>query len=84
MTYPKKLFTATPQPQNQITYTAPPKWSVFTHESYWSQSVTHRTILNAVILDEWLKELAALCEEHALKLSSDYYEDDSYIKTVAL
>ncbi|KOB78621.1 Uncharacterized protein OBRU01_02111, partial [Operophtera brumata] len=62
----------------------PQKRAVFTQDSYWSQSITIRTILNAVLLDEWLKELAALCEEHALRLSADSHEDDSYIRTVAL
>ncbi|CAK1594025.1 unnamed protein product [Parnassius mnemosyne] len=60
------------------------KQLVFTQEEYWNQSITLRSILNAIILDEWIKELAALCEEHALRLSSEYYEDNSYIRTVAL
>ncbi|CAH2054269.1 unnamed protein product, partial [Iphiclides podalirius] len=54
---------------------------VFTQEAYWSQSITLRSILNAVLLDEWVKELAALCEEHALRLSSRYNEDECYSQT---
>ncbi|XP_030032429.1 UPF0518 protein GJ17503 isoform X2 [Manduca sexta] len=63
---------------------SPLKRPIFTQESYWNQSITLRSILNAVLLDEWLKELAALCEEHALRLSAENYEDDAYISTVAL
>ncbi|CAB3233314.1 unnamed protein product [Arctia plantaginis] len=70
-------------PQN-TTHASPQKRPIFTQESYWNQSITLRSILNAVILDEWLKELAALCEEHALRLSAENYEDESYIESVAL
>lgn len=70
-------------PQNAA-YASPQKRPTFTQESYWNQSITLRSILNAVILDEWLKELAALCEEHALRLSAENYEDHSYIESVAL
>ncbi|XP_026735300.1 UPF0518 protein GJ17503 isoform X2 [Trichoplusia ni] len=66
------------------TYASPHKRPNFTQESYWNQSITLRSILNAVILDEWLKELAALCEEHALRLAAGNYEDDGYIQSVAL
>ncbi|RVE49313.1 hypothetical protein evm_006026 [Chilo suppressalis] len=67
------------------TYQASPqKRLIFTQEEYWSQSITLRSILNAVLLEEWLKELAALCEEHALRLSADNYEDDTYIRSVLL
>lgn len=57
---------------------------IFTQEAYWNQSITLRSVLNAVLLDEWLKELSALCEEQALRLSTDNYENDTYIRTVAL
>lgn len=70
--------------QNTSYNTSPQKRLVFTQEAYWNQSITLRSILNAVMLDEWVKELAALCEEHALRLSADNYEDDTYIRTVAL
>ncbi|CAH0731765.1 unnamed protein product, partial [Brenthis ino] len=60
------------------------KRPIFTQEAYWNQSITLRSVLNAVILDEWLKELSALCEEQALRLSADSYENDTYIRTVAL
>ncbi|XP_013139619.1 PREDICTED: UPF0518 protein GJ17503-like isoform X2 [Papilio polytes] len=56
---------------------------IFTQDDYWNQSITLRSILNAVILEEWTKELASLCEEHALRLCSEY-EDNSYKRTVAL
>ncbi|KAJ0172140.1 hypothetical protein K1T71_012113 [Dendrolimus kikuchii] len=68
----------------QTNGSSPQKRPVFTEEAYWNQSATLRSVLNAVILDEWSKELAALCEEHALRLSSENYEDDTYIRTVAL
>lgn len=55
----------------------------FTQEAYWNQSTMLRGVLNAVILDEWLKELAALAEEHALRLSSGY-EDDVFVNAVGL
>ncbi|KAI5645824.1 retinoic acid induced 16-like protein domain-containing protein [Phthorimaea operculella] len=71
--------------QNAVYHnTGPQKRLVFTEEAYWNQSITLRSILNAVILDEWVKELAAICEEHALRLSADNYEDDTYLRTVAL
>ncbi|KAL4713026.1 hypothetical protein ACJJTC_014660 [Scirpophaga incertulas] len=71
-----------PQP---MTYIASPlKHLMFTQEEYWSQSITLRSILNAVLLDEWIKELAAMCEEHALRLSAEHYEDDTYVRSVAL
>ncbi|KAJ2954859.1 hypothetical protein O0L34_g3177 [Tuta absoluta] len=71
--------------QNAVYHNAgPQKRLVFTEEAYWNQSITLRSILNAVILDEWVKELAAICEEHALRLAADNYEDDTYLRTVAL
>lgn len=63
---------------------SPQRRPIFTQESYWNQSITLRSILNSVILDEWLKELAAICEEQALRLSVENYEDDTYIRAVAL
>ncbi|CAH0677881.1 unnamed protein product [Spodoptera exigua] len=78
---PSQHHMHSPQPH---TYASPQKRPVFTQETYWNQSITLRSILNAVILDEWLKELAALCEEHALRLSANYYEDESYVQAVAL
>ncbi|KAF9410858.1 hypothetical protein HW555_010196 [Spodoptera exigua] len=78
---PSQHHMHSPQP---YTYASPQKRPVFTQETYWNQSITLRSILNAVILDEWLKELAALCEEHALRLSANYYEDESYVQAVAL
>lgn len=78
---PSQHHMHSPQPH---TYASPQKRPVFTQESYWNQSITLRSILNAVILDEWLKELAALCEEHALRLSANHYEDESYVQAVAL
>lgn len=72
---PNSLHNHTPSPQKRL---------IFTQEAYWNQSVTLRSILNAVILDEWSKELSSLCEEHALRLSCENYEDDTYIRTVAL
>lgn len=78
---PSQHHMHSPQPH---TYASPQKRPVFTQETYWNQSITLRSILNAVILDEWLKELAALCEEHALRLSANHYEDESYVQAVAL
>ncbi|XP_053615503.1 FHIP family protein GJ17503 isoform X2 [Plodia interpunctella] len=70
-------------PHSITTYHASPqKRLIFTQEEYWNQSITLRSVLNAVILDEWVKELAALCEEHAIRLSTN--EDHSYIRSVAL
>ncbi|XP_045538073.1 FHIP family protein GJ17503 isoform X2 [Papilio machaon] len=70
--------------QNNHQHTIIHKRLIFTQDDYWNQSITLRSILNAVILEEWSKELASLCEEHALRLCSEYYEDNSYIRTVAL
>lgn len=56
----------------------------FTEEPFWSGSIMVRAILNSIILDEWLKEMASLAEEHALRLSADYYEDEVYLKAVGL
>ncbi|CAH0596429.1 unnamed protein product [Chrysodeixis includens] len=78
---PSQAITHSPQPN---TYASPHKRPNFTQEVYWNQSITLRSILNAVILDEWLKELAALCEEHALRLAAGNYEDDGYVQSVAL
>lgn len=69
---------------NASYHASPQKRLVFTQEEYWNQSITLRSVLNAVILDEWVKELAALSEEHALRLSAQNYEDDTYIRTVGL
>lgn len=83
-------LTASPSPHNSLNvqstsqHVSPQKRLIFTQEAYWNQSITLRSILNAVVLDEWIKELAALCEEHALRLSADNYEDDTYIRMVAL
>ncbi|XP_041983152.1 FHIP family protein CG3558 isoform X2 [Aricia agestis] len=74
-----------PQNAQNSTYLSPAqKRPIFTQEAYWNQSITLRSILNAVILEEWLKELSALCEEHALRLSAENYEDDNFVHTVAL
>ncbi|KPJ18537.1 UPF0518 protein GF15501 [Papilio machaon] len=70
--------------QNNHQHTFIHKRLIFTQDDYWNQSITLRSILNAVILEEWSKELASLCEEHALRLCSEFYEDNSYIRTVAL
>ena len=78
---PSQHSAHSPQPH---TYASPQKRPIFTQDTYWSQSITLRSILNAVVLDEWLKELASLCEEHALRLSAGNYEDESYIQAVAL
>ncbi|KAJ8711841.1 hypothetical protein PYW08_008795 [Mythimna loreyi] len=78
---PSQHLALSPPPN---AYASPQKRPVFTQDSYWNQSITLRSILNAVILDEWLKELASLCEEHALRLSAGNYEDESYIQAVAL
>lgn len=81
---------ASPSQQNSLSiqpatfHASPQRRFIFTQEAYWSQSITLRSILNAVLIDEWIKELAALCEEHALRLSADNYEDDTYIRSVAL
>ncbi|XP_049885579.1 FHIP family protein GJ17503 isoform X2 [Pectinophora gossypiella] len=85
----RRLSSSSPSPQavsiqNSSYTSSPQKRPVFTQEAYWNQSITLRSILNAVLLDEWVKELAALCEEHALRLAADNYEDDTYIRTVAL
>ncbi|KAM3962112.1 LOW QUALITY PROTEIN: FHIP family protein GH13096 [Aphomia sociella] len=69
---------------NASYHASPQKRLVFTQEEYWNQSITLRSILNAVILDEWVKELAAISEEHALRLSAQNYEDDTYIRAVGL
>ncbi|XP_039759985.1 UPF0518 protein GJ17503 isoform X2 [Pararge aegeria] len=70
--------------QNSAYNTPAQKRPIFTQEVYWNQSITLRSVLNAVILDEWIKELSAICEEQALRLTADYYENDTYIRTVAL
>ncbi|XP_061379790.1 FHIP family protein GJ17503-like isoform X2 [Danaus plexippus] len=70
--------------QNTSNISPAQKRPIFTQEVYWNQSITLRSILNAVILDEWLKELSAICEEHALRLTADVYENDTYIRSVAL
>lgn len=70
--------------QNSVYNSPSQKRPIFTQEAYWNQSITLRSVLNAVLLDEWLKELSALCEEQALRLSADDYENDTYIRTVAL
>ncbi|XP_063832443.1 FHIP family protein GH13096 isoform X1 [Ostrinia nubilalis] len=81
---------SSPSQQNSLNvqpatfHASPQRRFIFTQEAYWSQSITLRSILNAVLIDEWLKELAAMCEEHALRLSADNYEDDTYIRSVAL
>ncbi|KAL0868371.1 hypothetical protein ABMA27_007888 [Loxostege sticticalis] len=81
---------SSPSQQNSLSiqpatfHASPQRRFIFTQEAYWSQSITLRSILNAVLIDEWIKELAALCEEHALRLSADNYEDDTYIRSVAL
>ncbi|XP_068619966.1 FHIP family protein GH13096-like isoform X2 [Battus philenor] len=83
----RQLSSPTQSPQSlENTHHNTPVYKrlVFTQEAYWNQSITLRSILNGVILDEWSKELAALCEEHALRLTSEYYEDNSYIRSVAL
>ncbi|XP_034836130.1 FHIP family protein GJ17503-like isoform X1 [Maniola hyperantus] len=74
----------THSPQNSAYSSPAQKSPIFTQEVYWNQSITMRSVLNAVILDEWLKELSAICEEQALRLTADYYENDTYIRTVAL
>ncbi|XP_045454423.1 FHIP family protein GH13096-like [Melitaea cinxia] len=71
-------------PQNSAHNSPAQRLPTFTQEAYWNQSITLRSVLNAVVLDEWLKELSALCEEQALRLSADCYENDTYIRTVAL
>ncbi|CAH2095477.1 unnamed protein product [Euphydryas editha] len=70
--------------QNSVNNSSAQRLPIFTQEAYWNQSITLRSVLNAVILDEWLKELSALCEEQALRLSADCYENDTYIRSVAL
>ncbi|XP_047537499.1 FHIP family protein GJ17503-like isoform X1 [Vanessa atalanta] len=70
--------------QNSVHTSPAQRHPIFTQEAYWNQSITLRSVLNAVILDEWLKELSSLCEEQALRLSADCYENDTYIRTVAL
>ncbi|XP_075984477.1 FHIP family protein GJ17503-like isoform X2 [Anticarsia gemmatalis] len=85
----RRLSSSSPSQQNahslqNTAHPSPQKRPIFTQESYWNQSITLRTILNAIILDEWLKELAALCEEHALRLTAINYEDDTYMHSVAL
>ncbi|XP_073959855.1 FHIP family protein AGAP011705-like isoform X2 [Choristoneura fumiferana] len=79
----RRLSASPSQPHSIPRAPSPQKRPVFTQEAYWNQSIALRSILNAVILDEWLKELAALCEEHALRLAANY-EDDTYLTTVAL
>ncbi|CAF4880714.1 unnamed protein product [Pieris macdunnoughi] len=73
---------APPSPSPQIQPPAPQL--PFTQESYWNKSAMHRCILNAVILDEWLKELSALCQEQALRLSAESYEHENYIRILSL
>ncbi|XP_026332235.1 UPF0518 protein GF15501 isoform X3 [Hyposmocoma kahamanoa] len=88
--FSRRLSSSSPSPHNSLNvqstsqHPSPQRRLIFTQEAYWNQSITLRSILNAVILDEWIKELAALCEEHALRLSADNYEDDTYIRMVAL
>ncbi|XP_063548322.1 FHIP family protein AGAP011705 [Cydia strobilella] len=81
-----RRLSASPSQPHSIPHStnSPAKRPVFTQEAYWNQSIALRSILNAVLLDEWLKELAALCEEHALRLSAGNYEDDTYLRTVGL
>ncbi|XP_050679290.1 FHIP family protein AGAP011705 isoform X2 [Leptidea sinapis] len=78
------IFAKKVPPTTQLIPINQPKLPAFTQESYWNQSVTLRAVLNAVLLDEWLKELSALCQEHALRLAAQNYEDDTYIRTIAL
>ncbi|XP_052744395.1 FHIP family protein AAEL005291 isoform X2 [Bicyclus anynana] len=70
--------------QNSAYNSPAQKRPLFTQEAYWNQSITLRSILNAVLLHEWLQELSAICEEQALRLTSEYYENDTYIRTLAL
>ncbi|CAK1545484.1 unnamed protein product [Leptosia nina] len=76
----------TPQSPQQQQYHSPTPTQLppFTQEPYWNKSAIHRCVLNAVILDEWLKELSALCQEQALRLSADSYEHESYVRILAL
>ncbi|KAG7309133.1 hypothetical protein JYU34_005055 [Plutella xylostella] len=85
----RRLSTSSPSSSPQSSHAAPHAASPqrrpdFMQEEYWNQSITLRTILNAVVLDEWLKELAALAEEHALRLTTDNFEDSAYVRSVAL
>lgn len=83
----RRLSSSSPSqhsPNSLNNANSPQRRPIFTQEAYWNQSITFRSILNAVIIDEWLKELAALCEEHALRLAAENYIDDSYIQSVAL
>lgn len=77
--------SSSPQSNHAAPHAASPQRRPdFMQEEYWNQSITLRTILNAVVLDEWLKELAALAEEHGLRLTTDNYEDSAYVRSVAL
>ncbi|XP_072933245.1 FHIP family protein AGAP011705-like isoform X2 [Epargyreus clarus] len=82
----RKTQASPPQqsPQNVHYIQSRVQKPTFTQEAYWNQSATVRSVLNAVLLDEWLKELSALAHEHALRLSADLYEDESYVRSVAL
>ncbi|XP_045503869.1 FHIP family protein AGAP011705 isoform X1 [Colias croceus] len=80
----RKVPPSPPQVSMNYTPLHTQKRPAFTQESYWNQSIKLRAILNAVILDEWLKELSSLCQEQALRLSAEYYEDESFIRTLAL
>ncbi|XP_038207512.1 UPF0518 protein v1g243165-like [Zerene cesonia] len=82
--FARKVPPSPPQINMNYTPLHTQKRPAFTQESYWNQSIKLRSILNAVILDEWLKELSSLCQEQALRLSAEYYEDESFIRTLAL
>ncbi|GBP59437.1 UPF0518 protein GF15501 [Eumeta japonica] len=83
----RRLSNSSPSPNTSLssphsTASYPRRREDFTEDSYWDQSIAHRAVLNAVLLDEWLKELSALALEHSIALSADITEDDHYIRTV--
>ncbi|XP_077285417.1 FHIP family protein GJ17503-like isoform X2 [Arctopsyche grandis] len=51
--------------------------SSLTEDNLWHSTKTRRTVLNALILDEWIKELGALAQEHVVCSISDLIHESS-------
>lgn len=51
--------------------------NVTAEDNLWQTSKIRKTILNALILDEWIKELGALAQEHVVCSISDMMQESS-------
>lgn len=49
----------------------PLPYSSFSEDNLWQSSQLRRIIVNAVILDEWLRELGSLAQEHVISSITD-------------